>query len=69
MRFWRTLTRSPTCSLIIPRRAHKRAELGPGIWYYPSGSYLVFYSISDHFIEIRRIMHGAREITASLFDD
>lgn len=52
-----------------PEAGPQRAELGPGIRYYPSGSYLVFYSISDDFIEIRRIMHGAREITASLFDD
>ena len=52
-----------------PEAGPRRDELGPGIRYYPSGSYLVFYSVSDHFIEVRRILHGAREITAGLFDD
>lgn len=52
-----------------PEAGPQRDELGPGMRYYPSGSYLVFYTISEHFIEIRRIMHGAREITAGLFDD
>jgi len=52
-----------------PEAGPQRDELGPGMRYYPSGSYLVFYTVSDHYIEVRRIMHGAREITASLFNE
>lgn len=49
-----------------PELGPEREELGIGLRYYPTGSYLVFYTVSDSFIEIRRIMHGAREITAEI---
>jgi toxin ParE1/3/4 len=51
-----------------PDAGPERNELGVGLRYYPSGSYLLFYTISEDFIEIRRIMHGAREITSDLFE-
>ena len=51
-----------------PELGPERQELGAGVRYYPIGSYLVFYTVSDRFIEVRRIMHGAREITAEIFE-
>ena len=46
-----------------------RPDLRGDLRYFPIDSYLIFYDISAGTITIRRIMHGAREITAGLFDD
>jgi toxin ParE1/3/4 len=52
-----------------PAAGRERGELKPGLRYFPVGSYLIFYTIAFDAIEIRRVMHGARNITAELFED
>lgn len=42
-------------------------ELYPGLRLFPIGSYLVFYRPVDDGIEIARLLHGARDITAEFF--
>jgi toxin ParE1/3/4 len=52
-----------------PEAGRARDELRRGLRYFPVDSYLVFYTISAHGLEIRRVLHGARNIRAALFDD
>jgi toxin ParE1/3/4 len=52
-----------------PEAGPARSELGAGLRYYVCGSYLIFYTISPDAMEIRRILHGARDIVTDLFDD
>lgn len=52
-----------------PEAGRSREELRAGLRYFPVGSYLVFYSIGKGMIDVRRIMHGARDIDAEDFDD
>lgn len=44
-------------------------ELGAGVRFFPTGSYLIFYRQVDPNIEIIRVLHGARDITAEFFRD
>ena len=44
-------------------------EFGHSIRLFPLGSYLVFYRAIDDGVEIARILHGARDITAEFFRD
>jgi toxin ParE1/3/4 len=41
--------------------------LAPNLRFIPMGSYLVFYRTLPDGVEISRILHGARDITAELF--
>jgi toxin ParE1/3/4 len=41
--------------------------LAPHLRFIPIGSYLVFYRSLPDEVEISRILHGARDITAELF--
>lgn len=52
-----------------PEAGRARDDLQPGLRYFPVGSYLIFYTIEPGILGIRRIMHGARDIKAALFDD
>jgi toxin ParE1/3/4 len=52
-----------------PEAGRARDDLQGGLRYFPVGSYLVFYTIEPGALGIRRIMHGARDIKAALFDD
>ena len=53
-----------------PEAGRARDDLqGGGLHYFPVGSYLVFYTIEPGALGIRRILHGARDIKAALFDD
>lgn len=52
-----------------PEAGPARDELRPGLRYFPTGSYLIFYTIGSGTLDIRRIMHGARDISAEMFDD
>jgi toxin ParE1/3/4 len=48
--------------------AGKRVEmLAPNLRFIPIGSYLVFYRPLPDGVEVSRILHGARDITAELF--
>ena len=42
-------------------------ELHPGLRFFPMGSYLVFYRPLEDGVEIVRLLHGARDITAEFF--
>ena len=44
-------------------------ELAPNLRFVPIGSYLIFYRPTKDGIEIVRILHGARDITAEFFRD
>jgi toxin ParE1/3/4 len=44
-------------------------EIAPGLRFFPLGSYLVFYRTIDDGVEIVRVLHGARDITADFFRD
>jgi toxin ParE1/3/4 len=39
----------------------------PGLRFLPEGNYLIFYRLREERLEIVRILHGARDITAELF--
>jgi len=42
-------------------------ELAPNLRVIPTGSYLIFYRPTEDGIEIVRILHAARDITAEFF--
>lgn len=44
-------------------------EIAPNLRFIPIGSYLVFYRAMEDGVEIVRIPHGARDITAEFFRD
>ena len=44
-------------------------ELGANIRFFPTGSYLIFYRPVGANIEIVRVLHGARDISAEFFRD
>jgi toxin ParE1/3/4 len=52
-----------------PEAGRGRDDLRAGLRYFPVGSYLIFYTIAPGILGIRRIVHGARDIKAALFDD
>ena len=52
-----------------PGAGRSRDELRSGLRYFPVGSYLVFYSVGKGVIDVRRVLHGARDIDADLFED
>ena len=51
-----------------PQAGRARPELRDGLRYFPVDSYLIFYDVQSDAINIRRVMHGAREITADFFE-
>jgi toxin ParE1/3/4 len=48
--------------LANPEMGRRREELAYSLRSTPSGSYLIFYRISDSNIEIVRVLHSARDI-------
>jgi toxin ParE1/3/4 len=44
-------------------------QIAPNLRFIPIGSYLVFYRVTEDGVEIARILHGARDITAEFFRD
>jgi toxin ParE1/3/4 len=42
-------------------------ELAPRLRFMPLGNYLIFYRPLPDGIEIVRLLHGARDITAAFF--
>ena len=52
-----------------PEAGRPRDDLQTGLRYFPTGSYLIFYTVDGRTLGIRRILHGARDIKAALFDD
>jgi toxin ParE1/3/4 len=55
--------------LLQPLLGKSVEEIGPGLRFFPLGSYLIFYRAIEDGIELIRILHGARDITAEFFRD
>jgi toxin ParE1/3/4 len=51
----------------FPGMGAERDDLQPGLRVVPSGSYVIFYRITDPDVEIVRIVHGSRDFK-SLFN-
>ncbi|WP_349817274.1 type II toxin-antitoxin system RelE/ParE family toxin [Bradyrhizobium sp. SSBR45R] len=51
-----------------PHAGRERPELGHDIRSFPVGNYIVFYIPTTDAIEVVRIMHAARDITAEEFE-
>ena len=54
------------CRYLIdfPNAARLRPEFGDGVRSSIFGRYLIFYVLHDEVLEIRRVVHGARNLTA-----
>lgn len=50
-----------------PRLGKEVEELAPNLRLFPIGRYLVFYRPIKDGIEIARLLHGARDVTADFF--
>jgi toxin ParE1/3/4 len=52
------------CGLIArhPRMGRERPEIARGIRSFGVMSWIIFYRIHDEFIEIVRVIHGARDL-------
>ncbi len=50
-----------------PQMGRSVEELAPSLRFVPIGSYLIFYRPADDGVEIVRLLHGARDITAEFF--
>lgn len=52
------------CRLLaeFPHVGTRRRDLGRGIRILPHGPYLILYSVTRRRVEIRRIVHGARDL-------
>jgi toxin ParE1/3/4 len=51
-----------------PRIGRARDELAEGLRSFPVGRYVIFYLPLPEGIEIVRVLHGARDLRADLFD-
>jgi toxin ParE1/3/4 len=51
-----------------PLAGRERPELGRDIRSFPVGHYILFYVPVQNAIEVVRILHGARDITAEELD-
>lgn len=49
-----------------PRAGLVRHEFGLALRSYPIGKYLIFYRVVEHGIEIRRVVHGQRNLRDTL---
>jgi toxin ParE1/3/4 len=48
----------------FPNAARLRPEFGDGVRRSIFGRYLIFYVLHEDVLEIRRVVHGARNLTA-----
>lgn len=57
------------CRLIAtrPKMGRERSELKPNIRSFGAMSWIIFYRIDNDFIEIERLLHGARDLDAIEF--
>lgn len=44
-----------------PEIGQSRADLAPGLRFFPVGTYLIFYRKSDDGIQVIRVLHSARD--------
>ena len=47
-----------------PQMGPARPDIAPELRYFPVGSYLILYRILPDAIEVVRVLHGARDISA-----
>jgi toxin ParE1/3/4 len=47
-----------------PLMGRVREELHPGVRGFPVGNYVIFYRDTPDYLEILRVLHGARDIDA-----
>lgn len=52
-----------------PEAGRTRDDLHRGLRQFPSSSYLIFYTLNAGELEVRRVMHGARDIVEEMFED
>jgi toxin ParE1/3/4 len=50
-----------------PQLGKRVEELAPNLRFVPIGNYLIFYRPAKDRVEIVRLLHGARDITAEFF--
>jgi toxin ParE1/3/4 len=50
----------------MPELGRERPDLAPGLKGLPFGNYIIFYRLIPEGIQVVRILHGARDITALL---
>ena len=52
------------CHLIAahPRMGREREEILPGLRSFAVMSWVIFYRIDDRFLDIMRVVHGARDL-------
>ena len=43
-----------------------RPDIAKELRYHPVGSYLLLYRVIDRYVEIVRVVHGARDLTRLL---
>lgn len=49
-----------------PELGRQRPEISPGYYSFPVGKHIVFYLLSDHYIDIIGILHGRMDIDKNL---
>lgn len=52
-----------------PRMGRAREELAPGLRSFPFGRYVIFYNALDDGVDIVRLLHSARDLSASFSAD
>ncbi|HEY3898873.1 MAG TPA: type II toxin-antitoxin system RelE/ParE family toxin [Chthoniobacter sp.] len=60
----RQLTRIDTACRWLAENPHigpRREDLAAGLRFYPTGNYLIFYTLLEGGIAIARVIHGARD--------
>jgi toxin ParE1/3/4 len=50
-----------------PRAGRGCNEIAAGLLHFPIGNYVIFYRIGKNYVEIVRILHGARDME-EIFD-
>ena len=63
-RFIDTLLKKCQTLASYPDIGQDRKELGPDLQSFPVGSYVIFYRAIENGIEVLRVLHGMRDITA-----
>lgn len=45
-----------------PGMGVRQEQYRPGLRCFPVGKYVIFYSVADDYVEIYRVLHGARRL-------
>ena len=53
----------------FPHMGQSRPEFGNGLFSFPSGIYLIFYTLTDEAVTIVRVLDGRRDIPALFAED